>query len=134
MNDVSKCVLTIWGRRKQERIQQGTRIYWDAEYYTYTKATEDSSVRDEQHARDVMKTLVGKSSSWKNEEPVAQEGFSPWFTIVISISNTRRRTSHYSVDYMSHASSPLGVRGVGMEIYRTIKRNIKRSVANGKAK
>jgi hypothetical protein len=133
---MSNCVnlIEIWGRRYSERIPGGVLYYWDAEYYTYKHVPDDATVRDERHTDEVIETLLGKSSQWRNETPVVADDFVPWFTVALSISDTRRSKSHYAIDYHKHANCPLGIITLGMDIYRLIKRNIKRAKKRGQAK
>ena len=127
-------MVEVWGRRHSEKITGGTRFFWNAEYYTYTLEDEESMIRDDQHAYELVQTLLGKSSEWKNEVPDASDDFRPWFTVAIGISGTRKKKSHYTVDYFKHANCPLKVIDYGMNIYHLVKRNNKRALRKGDAK
>ena len=131
-----ECVnfIEIWGRKKSAPVVGGTRYWYEAEYYTYTLSSEDSSVRDERHTNELVECLIGKSGLWKAERPEPAEDFIPWFTVAIGVSETRQKVSHYTVDYHKHDGCPLNIIDFGMHIYRLIKRNIKRAINRGQAK
>jgi hypothetical protein len=125
----------MWGRKYSEPVPGGTRYFSKAEYYTFKiNGDDDTSVRDDRHVDELIESLLGKSSDWKNEMPVVTDGFSPWFTVVIGVSDTRKSKSHYTVDYFKHAGCPLEIIDFGMNIYRLIKRNIKNAIRRGQAK
>lgn len=125
----------IWGRQKSVPVVGGRRVYWNAEYYTFKDVTEeDTSLRDDRHCDELVECLIDKSSAWRNEKPVAKEGFVPWFSIVIGVSQTRKNISHYTVDFSKAKGCPLEVIGIGMDIYRLIKRNIRNAIISGRAK
>lgn len=124
----------IWGRQKSAPVPNGKRVWWDAEYYTWSDCDDDASIRDERHVNELVDSLIHKSSLWRNEKPEATDTFKPWFTVAIGVSDTRSRVSHYTVDYHAHAGCPLEIIDFGMNIYRLIKRNIKRALKRGQAK
>lgn len=135
MSDESINFIEIWGRQKTEILSpQQTRLYWDAEYYTWAQAGDDASVRDERHVNELVESLLSKSSAWRNEQPVAAPGFAPWFTVALGVSGTRRSISHYTIDYHAHNGCPLAVRTIGMDIYKLVKANIKKAIRAGRAK
>ena len=134
MSDTCTNYIEIWGRRKSERVPGGTRFWWDAECYTWADCGDGASVRDERHTNEIVGSLKAKSSQWRAEKPVETESLKPWFTVALEVSGTRRKVSHYSLDYRAHLNCPLTVRGWGMDIYRLIKRNIKRAIKKGEAK
>lgn len=120
-------MLEIWGRRKSTPIEGGIKYFWNAEYYTFSVRDEDETdmVRDENHAQELITSLV--AGNWKNEKPMPDIGFVPWFSIAINITNTRKKKSTYSIDYRKWDRCPFEAISEGMDIYRKIKRNIKKS-------
>lgn len=127
--------IEIWGRQKTEKVSPfATLYYWDAEYYTWYLSGEDAALRDERHVEELVESLLSKSSLWRNEQPIETTGFAPWFTVTLGVSGTRRAVSHYSIDYHAHNGCPLAIRSLGMDIYRLVKRNIKKAIKAGRAK
>lgn len=61
MSDNCVNMIEIWGRKKSAPVVGGTRYWYEAEYYTYTQSSEDSSVRDERHTNELVECLIGKS-------------------------------------------------------------------------
>lgn len=119
--------MDIWGRRKTERIPGGTRIYWDAESYCYSEYEneEEETVRDERHTAELLKSLVDKGG-WIAEKPVAIPGeFQAWFSIILTVRNSRGKWSDYMLDYRAYPGAPFSIRDVGMELYRRVRKNAK---------
>lgn len=121
-------MLEIWGKRKSAPIEGGKRVYWNAEYYTFAMEGDDdsnTSIRDENQVREIISSLV--DGSWRNEKPERAEGFIPWFTIVVKVSDTRKNVSTYTIDFHKWNNCPFEAISEGMRIYKGIKRNIKKS-------
>lgn len=135
MDDKSYVMLEIWGRHETEKVEGGTRHMWYSEYYTFCDSSEGSSLRDEQHTRELVDSLIGKSSAWKNYKPEKIDGeFVPWFRICVIVSDTRKKVSKYAIDYEKCDSCPLEVISSGMDIYRSIKRTVKKAIKAKRAK
>lgn len=134
MSDASMCFIEIWGREKRERVPGGERVSWQAEYYTFKRSAEDGSVRDDRHADEIVKSLLGRGAMWRNEEPTPTATFKPWFTVIIGVLGTRKSKSRYTIDYAKHQGAPLEIIDQGMWIFKTIKRNIKSAVKKGEAR
>lgn len=134
--DASYMMLEIWGRHSTEPVDHGIRHMWDSEYYTFQVESEEASLRSTRHTMNLVQELAnGEDSSWRNEKPEMIEGeFVPWFSIIISVSDTHKKISKYAIDYRKWDSCPLNVIDAGMGIYRQIKRNIKAAVKARRAR
>jgi hypothetical protein len=96
---------------------------------------DDTQVRDDRHVDELVESLLGKSSIWQGVTPEKIEGlFVPWFSVIIGVSDTRKKKSHYVVDYRSWPGAPLNIIDQGMGIYHMVKRNLKRAIKRGQAK
>lgn len=122
----SKLILAIWGRKHSETIPNGIRHYWNAEHYAVSECGEDSYIRDENHIKELVDFMVSKDSGWHRTKPEETDTFKPWFTVTIDVSNGRKKIADYQADYFKHEGCPLVIINQGMDIYRTIKRNMRK--------
>ena len=99
----------------------------------YCYASEDrrptsSEVRDARMAHDLVRRLTeGDDGFFIDATPPRGHGYSPMWIVQISVANSRRGTAGYRVGYHKYNGCPLAAIDYMMEIYRAIKRIIKRS-------
>lgn len=99
-----------------------------AQLYAYplNERGEADTVRDNNHAMDIVRQLAGNDGEhFKDGTP--PDGAPRMFDIWVNISNTRKGTSRYSADYRRHIGCPQIVASAMMDIYHTIKSVLRES-------
>lgn len=94
--------------------------------YTVNERGESDTVRDNNHAMEIVRQLaVDDGEHFKEGTP--PDGAPRMFDIWMRISNTHKGTSRYSADYHRHPGCPQRVASAMMDIYHTIKSVLRES-------
>lgn len=101
-----------------------------AQLYAYplNERGDADTVRDANHALDIVRKLAGDGGQYFKEGTPPKDArrlFSVW----MQISNTHKGTSRYHADYQRLPGCPQSVAGAMMDIYRAIKSVLRESRA-----
>jgi len=106
---------------------RGDKIYAQLYAYTVNERGDADTVRDNNHALEIVRRLAGDSGQYFKEGS-PPKGTARMFDVWMHISNTRQGKSRYTADYFRHPGCPQTVAAAMMDIYRTIKSVLRESV------
>ncbi len=125
MNVFITAVLEMRARRGHGKSSQ-MGAYAQLYAYTVNERGDEDTVRDNNHALEIVRQLAGDDGE-HFKEGTPPDGAPRMFDIWMRISNTHKGTSRYSADYHRHPGCPQRVAIAMMDIYHTIKSVLRES-------
>lgn len=103
---------------------EGTReVRLFASVGSHDERSDDTDVRDANHAVEIVRSLCGDGIS----EGAPPKGAARLWVVTIRVDGSRRGRSSYRCEYRRFAGCPLNCVGEMMDVYRELKRLLRRA-------